>query len=348
MLPTACLALPVTKSRDPTRGERSRKLADTISEDQMASPHLEREFARGRMFRFRINPGARDLPHCSALLHGVGRSYRVERYRTTLSVKSVIRGAAYYTTPQGRYLVTEGSFLVLNCGQEYDLEFDGRGTTETLCPFFQPGFLEHVAHSLASPLGRQLDQIEADAPATDFCERLYPIQGPVASAFHRLRHGLATPEASDVWLEDQLYALAAGLVGVRAQVRHEIDRFPGGRRTTREELYRRLHRGRDFLASCYDQPVTVSEGAAAACLSPFHFHRMFKAAFGTTPMQFLQEHRLAVARRLLSTTDEPVTAICFAVGFESLGTFSWLFRKRFGLSPRQFRGKITGRTSPQD
>jgi AraC family transcriptional regulator len=300
------------------------------------------------MFRFRINPAARDLPHCSALLHGVARSYQVVRYRTTLSVKSVVRGAAYYTTPQGRYLVTEDTFLVLNRGQEYDLEFEGRGTTETLCPFFQPGFLEHVAHSLVLPAERQLDQIEAEGPATDFCERLYPKQGPVARAFRALRRGMATPEVCDNWLEDQLYSLASGLVGVHDQVRREIDRFPGGRRATREELYCRLHRGRDFLASCYDQPVTVSEAARAARLSPFHFHRMFKAAFATTPMQFLRERRLAVARRLLSTTDQPVTAICLAVGFESLGTFSWLFRKRFGLSPRQFRGWQAGASIPQD
>jgi AraC-like DNA-binding protein len=300
------------------------------------------------MFRFRIKPEYQDLPRCCALLHGVGRSYQVVRYRTTLSVKSVLRGAACYTTPKGRYLVTDDTFLVLERGQVYDLEFEGHDITETLCPFFQPGFLEHVAHSLAAPVGRQLDEIEAEGPAIDFQERLYPMQGAVANALRGLRRGLATPEASDVWLEDQLYALAVGLVGLRDQVCCEIDRFPGVRRSTREELYRRLHRGRDFLASCYDQPLTAGDAARAACLSPFHFHRMFKAAFGTSPMQFLQERRLAVACRLLSTTDLPVTAICLWVGFTSLGTFSWLFRKRFGLSPRQFRRRLGGPSSSQD
>jgi AraC-like DNA-binding protein len=64
-------------------------------------------------------------------------------------------------------------------------------------------------------------------------------------------------------------------------------------------------------------------------------------------MQFLQERRLAAARRLLLTTDEPVTRICFAAGFESLGSFSWLFRRRFGLSPRQFRQEHGGCGNPQ-
>ena len=43
------------------------------------------------------------------------------------------------------------------------------------------------------------------------------------------------------------------------------------------------------------------------------------------------------ARRLLAHTGDNVTSICFAAGFESLGSFSWLFRRRFGVSPRSFR-----------
>jgi len=74
-----------------------------------------------------------------------------------------------------------------------------------------------------------------------------------------------------------------------------------------------------------------------AALSPFHFQRMFKQAFGRTPMQVLQTARLEAARRLLAHTGDDITSICFAVGFESLGSFSWLFRRRFGISPRAFR-----------
>jgi AraC-like DNA-binding protein len=81
----------------------------------------------------------------------------------------------------------------------------------------------------------------------------------------------------------------------------------------------------------------VAAAARVATLSPFHFQRMFKLAFGQTPMQFLQQTRLEAARRLLAHTGDGITAICFAVGFESPGSFSWLFRKRFGVSPRAFR-----------
>src|SRR5262245_17969153 len=299
-------------------------------------------------FQFRLNPPVQELVRCSAVLRGVARYYCVEQYRTTLSLKSVRSGAALYVTRQGRHLVTDDTFLILNQGQEYSLEFQGAVATETLCPFFQRGFLEHVADSLATPAPRQLGEIAPRYPQTDFYERLYPNRGRVASLLHGLHRGLGTGTADGPWLEDWFYALAAALVELRSGVRDEVDRFPGQRAATRAELYRRLHRGRDFLSSCYDEPVTVALAAKSANLSPYHFHHTFKLAFNQTPMQFLQERRLRAARRLLAATDQPVTAIAVAVGFESLSSFSWLFRKRFGLCPRRFRAQSVKRANSQD
>lgn len=293
-------------------------------------------------FRFRLNPQARELPHCSAVLNGRGIKYDVHDYRTTLSLKSVVRGVARYHTPQGHYLLTPDTFLILNHGQRYSLEFDGRTQTETLCPFFQPGFLDQAATATTHP-ALQLDDPNPPAPALDFCERLYPRTGVVARALAAFETGLRAPHASTPWLEDRMYGLAQALAALRLQVRHEAESFPGLRPGTRVELYRRLYRGRDFLLSCYDQPLTVAAVARVATLSPFHFQRMFKLAFGQTPMQFLQETRLSAARRLLAHTSDEVTAICFAVGFESLGSFSWLFRKRFSVSPRAFRAQTENR-----
>ena len=133
-------------------------------------------------FRFRLNPRAGELPNCSAVLNGRGTLYEVNDYRTTLSLKSVVRGAARYHTPQGHYLLTPDAFLILNDGQRYSLEFEGHGRiqTETLCPFFQSGFLERaVACAGARP---DPDNLDPAVPALDFCERLYPKTGPVARA----------------------------------------------------------------------------------------------------------------------------------------------------------------------
>ena len=124
---------------------------------------------------------------------------------------------------------------------------------------------------------------------------------------------------------------------LHGKVSRDVDNMDALRAATREELYRRLHRGRDYLSACYTSPVTVASAAHAAKLSPAHFHRQFKALFHETPMQFLQERRLAAARKLLISTDESVTNICFMIGLESLGSFSSLFHRQFGSSPNHYR-----------
>ena len=91
------------------------------------------------------------------------------------------------------------------------------------------------------------------------------------------------------------------------------------------------------MHALFAEPVTLREMAGAACMSPNHLLRTFRQAFGETPHQFLTTRRLEEARRLLADRELPVTEICLAVGFESLGSFSTLFRKRFGVSPSEYR-----------
>src|SRR3954466_12800938 len=288
-------------------------------------------------FRFKVNPSAHELQTCSAVLNGTARRYNVESHHTTLSLKSVVRGAALYRTRQARHLVTEDSFLVLNDGQEYSLCFQWPGITETMCPFFQPGVLEHVSQSLCTPMCRQLDDIDLAQRSVGFYEHLYPRSGTLGKLLTQIHAAVRARTATGVWLEDRFYELAEAVVQLNGEVARSVESVSAVRTGTREELYRRLHRGRDFLSSCYDSRVTVATAARAAKLSPAHFHRQFRGLFHQTPMQFLQDRRLTIARRLLLGTDEPVTRICFLVGLESLGSFSSLFHRRFGCSPNRYR-----------
>ena len=76
-----------------------------------------------------------------------------------------------------------------------------------------------------------------------------------------------------------------------------------------------------------------------ACLSEFHFHRLFRATFGQTPHDFLTRLRMDRARQLLAS-ERTVTEVCFEVGYESLGSFSSKFRAQFGRSPAGFQHEV--------
>ncbi len=107
--------------------------------------------------------------------------------------------------------------------------------------------------------------------------------------------------------------------------------------TARHATNRILLRARDTMDREYARPLDVAALAAAASLSRAHFIRSFRDAFGETPHRYLQRRRIERAMELLRNTDTPVTEICLAVGFTSLGTFSRTFRDVLGTSPRAYR-----------
>jgi AraC-like DNA-binding protein len=101
--------------------------------------------------------------------------------------------------------------------------------------------------------------------------------------------------------------------------------------------FARLCRARDFLGASYRNRLTIEDGARQACLSPYHFNRLFAQAFGETPHEFVTRLRIETAKRLLLAENQSVTDICFDVGYESLGSFSTRFSSLTGLSPSAFR-----------
>lgn len=101
--------------------------------------------------------------------------------------------------------------------------------------------------------------------------------------------------------------------------------------------FARLCRARDYVGACFHDRVTLENAAREACLSPFHFNRLFAQAFGETPHEFATRMRIDEAKKLLLAENRNVTDICFDVGYESLGSFSARFRSLTGLSPAAFR-----------
>ena len=97
-----------------------------------------------------------------------------------------------------------------------------------------------------------------------------------------------------------------------------------------------LRRARDFMDRDYAQPLDVPAIASAAFMSPAHFSRKFRAAYGETPYSYLMTRRIERAKALLRQGTS-VTDTCIAVGCTSLGSFSARFTEIVGEAPSQYR-----------
>jgi AraC-like DNA-binding protein len=99
-----------------------------------------------------------------------------------------------------------------------------------------------------------------------------------------------------------------------------------------------LRRARDLIDRDYAKPLDVPTMAAKALMSPAHFSRRFRAAYGETPYSYLMTRRIERAMALLRA-GTTVTDACMAVGCTSLGSFSSRFAEIVGETPSSYRSR---------
>lgn len=144
-------------------------------------------------------------------------------------------------------------------------------------------------------------------------------------------------------IEDDLGA------GVALAVARELVVYlkrPGGQERSSEPLQfqtqanDRLTELASWIANNPERDLSVSALARRACLSPRHFVRRFKDAFGQSPGLFVQGRRLDEARRRLAAADVSIDAIATSVGFKSADAFRRAFRHRFRVTPGKYRRRF--------
>ena len=93
---------------------------------------------------------------------------------------------------------------------------------------------------------------------------------------------------------------------------------------------------KNYLVTHCDLPLNQNQLAQLFCMSKFHLIKLFKRYYGQTPHQYLIDQRIARAKTHLQQ-GKSVTETCMAVGFESVGTFSSLFKRKTGKTPSEFK-----------
>jgi AraC-like DNA-binding protein len=103
-----------------------------------------------------------------------------------------------------------------------------------------------------------------------------------------------------------------------------------------EQLYERIVAAKVFIDENYHEAIDLKEISQKAFLSRYHFHRLFSQVYKRTPHQYLTLKRIEKAKDLLEENKQ-VVDVCNEVGFESLGSFSALFKKEIGFAPTYYR-----------
>jgi AraC-like DNA-binding protein len=249
----------------------------------------------------------------------------------------MFNGRALYRAARAWFAVTEQGYLILNEREPYEIHIDSPTLVESFIVFFPTGWAEQGRDVLTLAPHQLLERPETMSGAPSFFERFTPNDRWVSPLLATLRRAHQNGPLSDMWVEEQLRELLARMWQAQEHELRRSDTLPSLRPATRNELWRRLHRARDYIHAHSDSALTVTQIARVASLSPYHFMRAFKSLFRTTAHAYLSGCRVERAKFLLERTGMPVTEICLTVGFESLGSFSSWFRRSTGEPPLAWR-----------
>lgn len=102
------------------------------------------------------------------------------------------------------------------------------------------------------------------------------------------------------------------------------------------DTYLRIVNAKLYIDENYHEPIDLEQVSKKAFISKFHFHRLFRRIYQKTPLEYITRKRIDKAKELLAE-NKPVAEVCNEVGFESIGTFSTLFKKEIGFPPTYYR-----------
>ena len=292
-------------------------------------------------FKNRIGYGGIPLDHegfPSVIIHTwTGQAWRPD-VTGPISLFLNLKGSSRCTVDNRSVTVPPDYYFLSNRFQPYTLEIESPQTVETFNIHIGEAFSEGVFSALLTPAYVILDNgTQQKAVTVAFHNQLYRKD----ENFYRIIQGLQDTQNGQRFnkplFEEHMTALLVYLLKQHRELMKRIAQMPALKPSTRQELYKRLSYSLDWLHTQDSNEIDLNAMASSACLSKFHFLRLFKQAYGLSPYQYWQNLRLEKGERLLRSTRLPVNQIAIDLGFENAASFSRLFRQRKKLYPSQFR-----------
>jgi predicted dehydrogenase/AraC-like DNA-binding protein len=227
----------------------------------------------------------------------------------------------------GRYLVDDDSFLILNDNRVYGSRFDPETDLESFSIFFRPGMAEEVLGALQTTVERVLDGNGAGPQPVEFSEALHPHDSLVSPVLRYVQYAVRSGVDDGDWYEEQFHFLLERMLAHHRRVIARTEQLPALKSATRREVGRRLALAVDLVHARYESDIGLADMAKAACLSKFHFLRLFTELHGLTPHAYLQRKRALAAARLLQAGSHSATAVAARTGFNSRATMGRQLRR---------------------
>ena len=236
-----------------------------------------------------------------------------------------------YYVLNNRYLkISDKYFYFLNINDQLEINFNTPQPLQTLFILFSEKYIIEC-FNFHSSSDEQLLELSLNKENCIFqtLSVPFPYNSKIRVVLNRVMQNIDNKET----LDEFLFNFILEFVYMNSKTTKQLEQLQAVKKSTREELYRRLFLAKQFMADNVREKLTIDIIAKEICLNKFHFIKTFSELYNITPHQFIIELKLQKAYSLLKDKGCSVTEACYNVGFESIGTFSNAFKKRFKVPP---------------
>lgn len=256
----------------------------------------------------------------------------------SFSIKYVAEGSELYSVNGKKYLIKDRQYLLANRFAEGCVEVDSKKPVKGICIDLAPCILSEVVGSCLRPDTAMCDPgLDTFFNTCAFMENRYSATGTqVGYILRKLEsHLAANPSAESDFSEEFYFRISEALIADHIPVLKQLRSIKALKQETKKDLLRKLYIAREFMDTSFLANLSIETIAREAGISEFHFYRLFRHAFGTTPHQYLIQRRLEHSLHMLKQGETSISTVAIASGFSDIFGFSRSFKKQFGFPPSQ-------------
>ncbi len=258
----------------------------------------------------------------------------------SLSIKYPLKGGENYEIQSDRNVKVDFSnFLILNAHQNYASEFYSNTDNEILCIFFQENYVRKMLGSAFQNTSEMLGNFECLVYEDFVFDTLHKKSPEIDIIMRWFRRYLISSKEDQFSFQHKFVELFYHILYLNLDLVKLKKNLKYQKKSTRDEIYRRLQKGREYIESNFANKIKLDEIADSSNLSLFHFVRKFKELFGVSPHYYLSRKRVDHAAYLLKN-NYSVTEACYSSGFIDSAHFSKAFKQIKKESPLAYKKRF--------